>query len=122
MLTFTLMKPEGILRLHPSGPLTEQDFERLRTEVDAYLMGHARLNGVLVRAAEFPGWENWAGFSAHMHFVHAHHTRVERIALVTDSAVAGLGEFLAEHFTSAEVRRFPLADERLAMQWLQAAS
>jgi hypothetical protein len=41
MLTFTLMKPEGILRLHPSGPLTEQDFERLRTEVDAYLMGHA---------------------------------------------------------------------------------
>ena len=67
MLTFTLMKPEGILRLHPSGPLTEADFARLRTEVDAYLLSHARLNGVLVRAAEFPGWENWAGLSAHQY-------------------------------------------------------
>lgn len=33
MLTFTLMQPEGILRLHPSGPLTEADFARLRAEV-----------------------------------------------------------------------------------------
>lgn len=120
MLTFTLMQPEGILRLHPSGPLTEADFARLRAEVDAYLLGHARLHGVLVRAAEFPGWENWAGLSAHMHFVHDHHKQVERIALVTDSTVVGLAEFLARHFSSAEVRRFALADERQALQWLQA--
>lgn len=119
MLDFTLLKPDGILLLDPHGPLTSRDFDLLRTEVNAYLDDHTRLHGVMVRAKVFPGWESWSALTAHLHFVQDHHQRIERLALVTDSAVAGLGEFLARHFTSAEVRHFAYADEALALQWLQ---
>jgi hypothetical protein len=42
----------------------------------------------------FPGWENFGGFTAHMHFIREHHKRVERVAIVTDSWVANIGESL----------------------------
>lgn len=121
MLNYTLMQPEGILLLHPRGPLTQQDFDSLRADVDAYLATHPKLHGVMVRATDFPGWENWAGLSAHMHFVRAHHTQVERVALVTDSALAGMAEFLGKHFAAAEIRHFPYGEEAQALQWLQSA-
>lgn len=119
MLTFSLMEPEGILRMQPHGPLTQADFERLRGAVDAYLATHAGLHGVLVHAPEFPGWENWASLSAHLHFVRNHHQQVQRIALVTDSVAADLAQWFGRHFTAAEVRHFPYAQETQALQWLQ---
>lgn len=120
MLKYSIMKPEGILLLDPRGPLTQQDFENLNAEVNAYLAKHAKLHGVMVRAQEFPGWENWAGLSAHLHFASDHRKQVAHIALVTDSHLAGLAEFLGMHFTAAEVRHFPFAEDSEALQWLLA--
>lgn len=118
MLKYSLMKPEGILLLDPRGPLTQQDFENLNTEVNAYLAEHDKLHGVMIRAEDFPGWENWSGLSAHLHFVRDHHKQVAHIAMVTDSHLAGMAEFLAKHFTAAEIRHFPYAEDSQALQWL----
>ncbi|CAM4170235.1 STAS/SEC14 domain-containing protein [Comamonas aquatilis] len=119
MLNYSLMKPEGLLLLQPQGPLTQQDFERMNLDVNAYLAEHAKLHGVMIQAKDFPGWENWAGLSAHLGFVRDHHKQVERIALVTDSQLAGVAEFFGKHFTGAQVRHFPFTDDELALQWLQ---
>ena len=119
MLTYSIMKPEGILLLRPSAPLSKEDFGSLSVDVDAYLSEHARLHGVMVQAKGFPGWENFGGFTAHMHFVREHHNRVERVAVVTDSPLADMAELLGKHFTSAEVRHFPFADDAKALAWLQ---
>lgn len=121
MLNFSIMKPEGILLLQPGAPLSKEDFNGLSAEVDAYLAEHPRLHGVMIQAKSFPGWEGFGGFTAHMHFVRAHHKQIERIAVVTDSALAGMAELLGKHFTSAEVRHFPFADDALALEWLKAA-
>jgi len=104
MLIYSLMKPEGILLLEPHGPLTEQDFDGVSQDVDEFLQEHPKLHGVMVQAKDFPGWENWAGFSAHMGFVRDHRKQVEQIALVTDSHLAGMAEFVGKHFTHADVR------------------
>ena len=120
MLNYSIMKPEGILLLRPSAPLSKEDFDGLSADVDVYLSEHGRLHGVMVRAKGFPGWENFGGFTAHMHFVRQHHKQVERLAVVTDSPMGDMAALLGKHFTSAEVRHFAFADEAKALEWLQA--
>lgn len=121
MLNFSIMQVEGILLLRPSAPLSKEDFASLNADVDAYLSEHAKLHGVLIHAKGFPGWENFGAFTAHMHFVREHHKQVERIAVATDTPLAGMAELLAKHFTSADVQHFSFADDALALEWLQAA-
>ena len=121
MLDYSIMKPEGILVLKPNAPLTEEDFGGLSATVDSYLSDHAKLHGVLIHTRKFPGWENFGGFTAHMHFVREHHKKVERVAVVTDSQIAGIAESLGNHFTSAEVRHFPFPDDVKALDWLKTA-
>lgn len=121
MLDYSIMKPEGILVLKPHGPLSEEDFGGVSAAVDAYLSGHARLHGVMIQTKGFPGWENFGGFAAHMQFVREHHRKVERVAIVTDSPVAGVAQSLAKHFTSADVMHFAFPDGAKALNWLQSA-
>ena len=121
MLDYSIMTPEGILLLKPHAPLSKEDFAGLGTAVDAYLADHAALHGVLIHAKGFPGWENFGGFTAHMHFVREHHKKVERVALATDSQIAGIAETLGKHFTSAEIKHFPFSDDDKALEWLKTA-
>jgi hypothetical protein len=121
MLHYSITRPGGILRLNPSAPLRKEDFAGLSADVDAYLAENARLHGVMIHAKSFPGWEDFGGFTAHMHFVREHHQQVERIAVVTDSPLASMAELLGKHFTSAEVKHFPFADDAKALAWLEDA-
>ena len=121
MLDYSIMTPEGILVLKPNAPLSKEDFGNLSGTVDSYLSDHAKLHGVMIHARGFPGWENFGGFTAHMHFVRDHHKKVERLALVTDSHFAAIGELLGKHFTAAEIRHFPFADDAKALDWLKTA-
>ena len=119
MLGYSILKPEGILELKPGESLNKEDFARLTAFVDAYLADHASLHGVLIHARSFPGWEDFAGFTAHLRFVRSHHQKIERLALVTDSPVARVAEALARHFVAAQIRHFPLADHAKALDWLK---
>jgi hypothetical protein len=121
MLEYSILKSEGILVLKPQSALSKEDFGGLSAAVDSYLADHPKLHGVLVTSKGFPGWENFGGFTAHMHFVREHHRKVERVAIVTDSHFAGIAESLGKHFTSAEVRHFPFLDEAKALDWLKTA-
>jgi hypothetical protein len=118
MLDYSIMKPEGVLLLKPRAPLSTEDFDGLAAAVDAYLFDHAKLHGVLIHAKEFPGWENFGGFTAHMHFIHEHHKQIERVAVVTDSPLGSLAQTLGKHFVAAEIKHFPFADENKALAWL----
>jgi hypothetical protein len=119
VLAYSIKLPEGILVLSPQGPLAKDDFAAVNTEVNAFLADHARLRGVMVHAKTFPGWDGMAGFGAHLHFVREHHFDIERLALVTDSQLAGVAEMLGKRFTSAKVRHFAFAQEAEAMAWLE---
>ncbi len=119
MLDYSLMQPEGILVLKPNARLSKEDFDGLSAAVDSYLSDHNKLKGVLIQSKGFPGWESFGGFTSHMRFVHEHYKKVERLAVVTDSPIAGIAESLGEHFTSAEVRHFPYPDDVSALAWLK---
>jgi hypothetical protein len=119
MLDYMIMKPEGIVVMKPKASLSKEDFGGLAAAVDAYLSDHASIRGVLIHAEVFPGWENFAGFVAHMRFVRDHHKKVERVALATDSSLANVAEAVAGHFAAAEFRHFPYADNEKALAWLK---
>ncbi|MEP6885523.1 MAG: STAS/SEC14 domain-containing protein [Gammaproteobacteria bacterium] len=120
MLDYSIMMPEGILILKPDAPLGKGDFDGLSAAVDAYLEDHDMLQGVLIRAKEFPGWENFGGFTAHMHFVREHQKKVRRVAVVTDNVFGDLAESLGRHFVSAEIKHFRYSDDVKALDWLKA--
>ena len=119
MLDYSIMRTEGILVLKPHASLGKENFDGLGAAVDSYLSEHAKLHGVMVCSPGFPGWENFGAFTAHLHFVRAHHQKVERVAVVTDSRFAVIAEALGQHFTSAEVKHFAFADEAKALDWLK---
>jgi hypothetical protein len=120
MLDYSILKPAGILVLEPHAPLTKEDFKGLGAAADLYLCSHDKLRGVLIHSKAFPGWEDFGGFSAHLRFVREHHKKVARVAVVTDSPLAGIVELLGKHFISAEVKHFSYPEKAKALNWLKA--
>ena len=120
MLTHELRADTAILILRPQGALEASDFKSLATVVDAYLDHGGMLQGVLISARSFPGWDSLDALVAHLKFVRAHHTRVEKIAVVAEGLVAKLLPNLARHFVHAKLHHFD--DEATALAWLRTPS
>jgi hypothetical protein len=118
MLGHGLRQADGILILRPEGSLEATDFERVAAEIDPYIEANGKLRGVMVDAAAFPGWKDFAGLFAHLKFVKDHHRRIEKVAVVSDSSILALAPKIASHFVQAEVRHFPQGQREKALAWL----
>jgi len=116
-----LFREEGVLTLFPSGALAERDFIEVSGLVDPFLESNGQLNGLMINAEHFPGWENFGALVTHVRFVRSHESRIRRVAVVTDSLLLELLPALARHFVQAEVRRFAFDQYYAAFDWLKAA-
>lgn len=119
MLNYELRHDEGILVLHPEGPLEAADFTTLAHQVDTYLEGHGKLRGVLIHAKSFPGWKDFGALLAHLKFVKEHLQRIEKVAVVADGAIASIMPNIANHFVHAQVQHFEFPREEAAWDWLR---
>jgi stage II sporulation SpoAA-like protein len=109
VITYELLREEGILIIRPTGSLAASDFQDIAREVDPYIEANGTLRGVLLDAESFPGWTDFAAILAHLRFVRDHHRKIKRIAAVSDSNFLTIGPKIARHFVEAEVRHFPHA-------------
>lgn len=114
-----MLENEGILTVRPIGPLAAKDFEDLAAQVDPYISTRGDLRGLLIEAEAFPGWEDFEGFLSHFRFVREHHRHIAKVAVVSDSAFLSFAPKFADHFVSAEVRRFGVGERDAAMSWLR---
>jgi SpoIIAA-like len=119
MLNYDLRQDDGILVLHPEGPLEAADFTSLAGNVNAYLAGHGKLHGVLIHTKAFPGWKDLDAMLAHLKFVKQHHQAIEKVAVVADGVFANIMPRIAGHFIHAQVQHFEFAREDAAMDWLK---
>lgn len=117
MLSVKLDRKRGIAVLKPKGALSKKDFERAARVIDPYLEQASRLNGLIIHTKKFPGWNSFAGLVSHLKFVKAHHKKVKRIALCTDSVLGGFARVFAPHFIRAKVRLFPYNAFAAAGKW-----
>jgi hypothetical protein len=122
MLEHHLDETDGILTLKPSGRLAAEDFAVLASVVDAYLAQHEALAGLLIDAAAFPGWEDFAAMLSHFRFVREHHRQIRKVAALSDSTILKVMPRIAAHFVSAEVRHFATAERSAALDWLRKAA
>jgi hypothetical protein len=76
-----------------------------------------RIHGVLIA-----GWEGFAGLIDHVRFVRDYHTKIERVALVTDTYLPPGADAIARHFAEATVKHFSYAEYDKAMKWLKTSS
>jgi len=118
MLEHELLTETGVLIARPKGPLAASDFAALAVDADAYIEAHGALNGLMICAEKFPGWENLDGAISHFKFVRDHHRKISKLAFVSDSDVLALLPKLASHFVSAEVKHFKGDMEGEALAWI----
>ena len=121
-LEFELDQERGVLLMKPQDELKAEDFERVADEVDPYIRAKGDLSGVIIDAPEFPGWDDFLAFTAHMRFIREHRTHVRRIALVTNSRFLIALPTLARLFINAEIRHFDQENFADALEWVHSAA
>jgi len=66
MLNVKLNEPRGIAILEPDGKLSEEDFKSVAGIIDPYLEKSGELNGIIIRAKTFPGWNSFSALITHL--------------------------------------------------------
>jgi hypothetical protein len=117
-LAFELLEDRRVLILEPRGELEAVDFERVSAAVDDFLEETGGLNGVMVVAEHFPGWDDFAALAAHARFVREHHRRIRRVALVTGGRFVSALPGIASWFVHSEVRAFAVDRRDEALLWV----
>jgi hypothetical protein len=118
MLSVTTDEQAGLAILEPHGALSKEDFERAAKIIDPYLEKSHRLNGLVIRTRDFPGWDSFAALSSYLKFVREHHKKISRIALCTDSVIGNFAKLIGRHFVAAEVQVFTFQELDRAKAWV----
>ncbi|WP_405224336.1 SpoIIAA family protein [Lentisalinibacter sediminis] len=109
-----------LLFVEPEAELSEDDFRKLAKAVDGFIRMHGDLNGVVIHAEDFPGWEDFGALVEHLTFIRQHHRQVAKVALVGDDRVMKLVPHIVGHFVAAETRHFPAGELDAATEWAAA--
>ena len=109
-----------VLAVRPDGPITREDVATLTRAADEYLADHSKIAGVVVETRTFPGFASIGAFADYARFIADHHAHVRRLALVTDSALAPVAEFMANHVVGVQMRHYPFAEGAAAQAWLRS--
>lgn len=112
----------GVLVVDVSQPLRAQDFDAIALTADTWIEAHGKLNGFVIHARHFPGWENFGALMKHIRFVRDHHRKIARIAVAADSTMASVAPSIAEHFVKADVKAFRYDELDRAIEWAGASS
>lgn len=118
MLKIEINHDNRTVLLEPEGQLSKHDFESLAEQVDPLIEQSGDLNGILVHANKFPGWDSFAAFVAHFQFANGHHKHVKKVVLCTDSFIASVAETLGQHFSGAEFKHFHYDELDQAKEWI----
>jgi len=121
-LAHRLLPDAGVLVLEPRGRLRAEDFDAVALTVDPWIESEGALNGMVVHARRFPGWESFGSFLRHLQFIRDHHRRVKRVALAVDGDVAKMASGIGDHLVDAEVRRFDYDQLDEAVGWAKGGT
>jgi len=116
-VSHTLIPDAGVIVVEIKQALRAQDFDALSYTADMWIESHGSLQGLVIHAREFPGWENFGSLLRHIRFVRNHHREVKKIAFAADSKLATLAPKIAEHFVKAEVKSFGYDELDRATAW-----
>lgn len=118
MIEHSLDTAHSVLYVRPTSSLEKTDFLQLGETVDPFIEKNGALEGLIIESPTFPGWQSLDAMVTHFRFVQNHHKYIRKVALVTDSSLGPVGEHLASHFVSADIKHFAQEDLKAAEQWV----
>ncbi len=116
MIKITLHK--NFCVIEPQGPLTKEDFKTIASQVDPIIEQEGKLDGLIIKTRDFPGWKTFSDVVEHFRFVKNHHRMIKKVALVTDAKVADLLPTVINHFVKAEIEHFDFDEYEKAVKWI----
>lgn len=117
MIRTDWLRENEVIRVRPDGEIDEHDFAGVGAVVDPVIAERGRLEGLLIDARGFEGWDDTRALLAHLRFVGAHQSRVARIAAVGDQWWLREAPMM-EPFFGTPIRVFDAAHEEAARAWL----
>jgi hypothetical protein len=84
MIRTEWLREDAVFAVHPEKALEDADFARVGDQIDPVIARKGRLEGLMVDARGFAGWDDAHALLAHLRFVHGHQDKVARIAVVGD--------------------------------------
>jgi hypothetical protein len=118
VIDYHLDTAQSILYVRPQSALAADNFVKLTSAVDPHIEATGGLAGLIIEVPGFPGWETLGALVSHVRFVRDHHTRIRKVAVVTDSPLGNIAEHLASHFVSAEIKHFAAGKAEAAQHWI----
>ncbi len=112
-----LIADKGVLVIDAKRPLHTQDFDVLALTVDPWIEAHGGLEGIVIHARAFPGWESLGSIIRHVQFVRDHRAKVRRLAIAADGRLASMAPRLGDHFVNADLRVFTYDEVDAAITW-----
>lgn len=116
-VTHRILAEAGVIVVEVKQALRAQDFDALALTADTWIESHGSLQGLVIHAREFPGWEDLGSLFRHLRFVRNHHRSVKRVALAVDGKLASLAPRFGEHFLKAELKSFAYDEVESAIAW-----
>lgn len=117
MINIEWLRDDEVIGIRPEGELVEEDFRRVANVVDPVIARTGRLEGLMIDARGFAGWNDTRALLAHLRFVHEHQPKVARIAVVGDQWWLSAAPTM-EPFFGTPIRLFAARDEAAARTWL----
>lgn len=117
MIKTEWLQDARIFAIRPAGQVDEEDFRSVGEAIDPQIAANGRLEGLLVDARGFTGWDDARALLAHLRFVHEHQPKVARIAVVGDQWWLRAAPTM-ESFYGTPIRVFAASDEAAARKWL----
>lgn len=113
MIKTKWLRQDAVFAVDLEGALEEADFQAVADIVDPVIDAAGRLEGLMIDASGFAGWD----VVAHLRFVNAHVDRVARIAVVGDQWWLRAAPAM-EPLHGTPIRVFAAAEEEAAKAWL----
>jgi len=119
MINIHYDKEQRIIYATVHGQITHQDVhENVENVVEKILSEVEYINGVLIDAIEFTGWESLAAFAEHINFVQEKHQYIKRVAIVVEDQWQRLIATLTTMIDKTEVKTFDLDQKDQASEWI----
>ncbi len=112
------LRDEEVLMVRPDDELTEEDFALMAKIVDPVIKRRGRLEGLLIDARGFEGWDDAKALLTHIRFVNAHVDKVARIAAIGDQWWLNAAEAIIDPAFGTPVRVFLTKQADEARAWL----
>jgi hypothetical protein len=116
-LTLALDAATGVVTAEVTQALRIEDFETLAATVDPWIRAKGELPGLVLHLRGLPRWTSVGSLVRHVRFVVAHQGKLARLALVTDTRVAGTLAAVADRVVHPEVHTFGYEELPAAQAW-----